>query len=190
MRNGQLCFVDHGDTCIGHPVFDFAMIANTHFIIPSVNPSYAGKFFTVEPRIMLRLWDDVFFLYFSGFSQERQNTVRQGIMAFAVLRQGLSPADKRVFSERVLMENVAATKRKLLPNIGHFSGLCSDVYLCPKPANQPNCLVIVGIVGRNASDKLGFYCTYPEGMYSPNRIREFYGCFMKAVKKLTGKDRV
>ena len=122
VRNGQLCFVDHGDTCIGHPVFDFAMIANTHFIIPSVNPSYARKFFTVDPCIMLRLWDDVFSLYFSGFSQERQNTVRQGIMACAVLRQGLSPADKRVFSERVLMENVAVTKRKLLPNIELITG--------------------------------------------------------------------
>ena len=90
----------------------------------------------------------------------------------------------------VLGNTVMFNYRNGTMNIGHFSELCSDVYLCPKPANQPNCLVIVGIVGRNASDKLGFYCTYPEGMYSPNRIREFYGCFMKAVKKLTGKDRV
>lgn len=90
----------------------------------------------------------------------------------------------------VLGNTVMFNYRNGTMNIGHFSELCSDVYLCPKPANQPNCLVIVGIVGRNASDKLGFYCTYPEGMYSPNRIREFYGCFMKAVKKLTGKDLV
>lgn len=122
VRDGELCFVDLGDTCVGHPIFDFAMIANTHFIIPSVNPSYAGKFFAVDPRIMLRLWDDVFRLYFSGVSQERQNIIRKGIMAFAILRQGLSPADGRVFPERVLKENVAVTKRKLLPEIDLITG--------------------------------------------------------------------
>ena len=122
VRNGTFCFVDLGDTCIGHPVFDFAMIANTHFIIPSVNPSYAGRFFAVDPSLMLKLWNDVFSLYFSGLSRERQNTVRKGIMAFAVLRQGLSPADGRVFPERVLMENVAVTKRELLPNIDLITG--------------------------------------------------------------------
>ena len=122
VRNGELCFVDLGDTCTGHPVFDFAMIANTHFIIPSVNPSYAERFFAVDPRIMLRLWDDVFSLYFSGCSPEKQKSVRKGIMAFAVLRQGLSPADGRVFPEQVLRGNVAVTKRKLLPEIDLITG--------------------------------------------------------------------
>lgn len=122
VRNGELCFVDLGDTCVGHPVFDFAMMANTHYIIPSVNPSYAAQFFSVDPRIMLRLWDDVFASYFSGFPAERQNTIRKGIMAFAVLRQGLSPADGRVFPERVLRENVAVVKRKLLPEIDLITG--------------------------------------------------------------------
>ena len=90
----------------------------------------------------------------------------------------------------VLGNTVMFNYRNGTMNIGRFSKLCSDVYLCPKPANQPNCLVIAGIVGRNGSDELAFYCTYPEGLYSQNRIREFYGCFMKAVKKLTGKDRI
>ena len=90
----------------------------------------------------------------------------------------------------VLGNTVMFNYRNGTMNIGRFSKLCSDVYLCPKPANQPNCLVIAGIVGRNGSDELGFYCTYPEGLYSQNRIREFYGCYMKAVKKLTGKDLI
>ncbi|MCQ2457617.1 MAG: AMP-binding protein [Clostridia bacterium] len=90
----------------------------------------------------------------------------------------------------VLGNTVMFNYRNGTMNIGRFSALCSDVYLCPKPAGQPNCLVIAGIVGRHGSDELGFYCTYPEGLYSKNRIREFYECFVSAVKKLTGKDRV
>lgn len=121
-RDGNLCFVDLGDTCIGHPVFDFAMIANTHFIIPSVNPSYAEKYFEVSSLTMLRLWEDLFSLYFSEYSPERQDAIRKGILAFAVLRQGLSPADGRVFPEKVLKGNVAAARRTLIPEIDLIIG--------------------------------------------------------------------
>ena len=122
VKNGELFFVDLGDLCLGHPVFDFAMIANTHFIIPSVNPSYAEKYFAVSPERMLQLWSDLFHRYFSEISLESQNTIKRGIMAFAVLRQGLSPADGRVFPERVLKENVAAAKKRLLPEIDFITG--------------------------------------------------------------------
>ena len=122
VKNGELFFVDLGDICLGHPVFDFAMIANTHFIIPSANPSYAEKYFAVPPELMLELWSELFQRYFSGISSERQNTVRRGIMAFAVLRQGLSPADGRVFPEPVLKGNVAAARKRLLPEIDSVIG--------------------------------------------------------------------
>lgn len=117
VKNGELFFVDLGDICIGHPVFDFAMIANTHFIIPSVNPAYAVKYFSVSPELMLQLWNDLFYRYFSGIPHESQNTIKRGIMAFAVLRQGLSSADGRVFPEKVLKANVAAVRKSLLPEI-------------------------------------------------------------------------
>lgn len=90
----------------------------------------------------------------------------------------------------VLANTVMFNYRNGTMDIGRFAGLCRDIYLCPKPADQSNCLVIAGIVGRHGSDDLGFYCTYPEGLYSKNRIREFYGCFKKAVNKLTEKDCV
>ena len=122
VKNGELCFVDLGDICLGHPVFDFAMIANTHYIIPSVNPSYAEKYFAVQPKLMLQLWSDLFHRYFSGTSLESQKTVKRGIMAFAVLRQGLSPADGRVFPKEILKENVAAARKRLLPDIDSITG--------------------------------------------------------------------
>lgn len=117
MKDGVLYFLDLGDTCFGHPVFDFAMIANTHFIIPSVNPVYALKYFAVPPELMQRLWNDLFMMYFSDYEPEKQKMIRKQIMAFAMLRQGLSPADGRVFSKEVLAGNVLAVKRKLLPDI-------------------------------------------------------------------------
>ena len=117
-----LVFVDLGDACLGHPVFDFAMMANTHFIIPKMNPAYAEKYFAVPAALMLRLWDDVFNSFFSAYSPEEQSRIRQGIMAFAVLRQGLSPADGRVFPEEVLAGNVAAVKKRLLPQIEQITG--------------------------------------------------------------------
>ena len=122
VQNGGLVFVDLGDTCLGHPVFDFAMMANTHYIIPKMNPSYAEKYFAVPAPLMLRLWDDVFKGCFSAYSHEEQFRIRQGIMAFAVLRQGLSPADGRVFPEQVLAGNVAAVKKRLLPQIEQITG--------------------------------------------------------------------
>lgn len=88
----------------------------------------------------------------------------------------------------VLQSTVMFNYRNGTMNIGRFSKLCREVYLCPKPKNQPNCLVIVGIVGQPGSDNLGFYCTYPEGLYSEKAIRKFYGCFEAAVRQLTGKE--
>ena len=122
VNNNELFFVDLGDLCLGHPLFDFAMIANTHFIIPSMNPAYAAKYFAVAPEQMLRLWDELFAGYFTEMSPGRQNTVKKQIMAFAILRQGLSPADSRTFPEKVLQGNVAVTKKKLLPEIDALIG--------------------------------------------------------------------
>ena len=89
----------------------------------------------------------------------------------------------------VLQNTVMFNYRNGTMNIGRFGKLCNEVYLCPKPANQPNCLVIAGIVGQPGSDSLGFYCTYPEGVYSEEAIRRFYGCFTSAVRQLTGKEK-
>lgn len=122
VKNGELFFVDLGDMCLGHPVFDFAMIANTHYIIPGMNPAYAEKYFAVPPGLMLTLWDDVFTGCFSGFSNKKQDEIKKEIMAFAVLRQGLSPADGRVFSKQVLSGNVAAARKRLLPDIENITG--------------------------------------------------------------------
>ena len=94
-----------------------------------------------------------------------------------------------ILENRELLGNrVMFNYRNGTMDIGAFGRLCSEVYLCPKPANQPNGLVIVGIVGQPNSDDLGFYCTYPEGLYSETAIRRFYGFFRSAVKRLTGKE--
>lgn len=122
VKKDELFFVDLGDICIGHPVFDFAMIANTHFIIPSVNPSYTEKYFAVSSELMIQLWNDLFHQYFNEISLEKQNGIKKEIMAFAILRQGLSPADRRSFPEKILKENVAVTKNKLLPEIDSVIG--------------------------------------------------------------------
>lgn len=122
VKDGEPFFVDLGDMCLGHPVFDFAMIANTHYIIPKINPSYAEKYFVVPAQLMQMLWDDVFTCYFSEYTAERQAEIKEGIMAFAVLRQGLSPADGRVFPKQVLEGNVAVTRMRLLPNIEKITG--------------------------------------------------------------------
>ena len=122
VQNGGLVFVDLGDMCLGHPVFDFAMMANTHYIIPKVNPGYAEKYFAVPAPLMLQLWEDVFHGFFSAYSPEEQSRIRQSIMAFASLRQGLSPADGRAFPESVLAGNVDAAKKRLLPQIEQLTG--------------------------------------------------------------------
>ncbi len=90
----------------------------------------------------------------------------------------------------VLQNTVMFNYRNGTMNIGRFAKLCNEVYLCPKPANQPNCLVIAGIVGQPRSEDLGFYCTYPEGVYSEDAIRRFYACFTDAVHQLTGKEEL
>lgn len=125
VKDSLLYFVDLGDTCTGHPVFDWAMIANTHRIIPSVNPAYAEEYFAVPAERMLRLWEDLFARYFAAYSPEKRSAIEKGIMAFAVLRQGLSPADGRVFPEKILRANAAAAKQKLLPGIEAVSA-CLD----------------------------------------------------------------
>ena len=122
VQNGEFCFVDLGDICLGHPIFDFSMIANTHFIIPTVNPSYAEKYFTVPAERMLGLWEDLFRMSFSVSTAEEQARIRKQILAFAVLRQGLSPADGRVFPEQILQANTAAVKKRLLPDIDRIIG--------------------------------------------------------------------
>lgn len=90
----------------------------------------------------------------------------------------------------VLQNTVMFNYRNGTMDLGRFAELCREVYLCPKPADQPNCLVIAGIVGRPGSDDLSFYCTYPEGVYSEEAIRRFYADFTAAVRKLTGKEPI
>lgn len=91
-------------------------------------------------------------------------------------------------NKELLVNTVMFNYRNGTMNIGLFAKLCNEVYLCPKTKNQPNCLIIAGIVGQPGSDRLGFYCTYPEGVYSENAIQKFYGCYVKAIEKL--KERV
>lgn len=122
VKDDELFFVDLGDICLGHPIFDFAMIANTHHIIPSVNPSYAEKYFAVSSKLMIQLWNDLFNQYFCQVPRESQNEIKREIMAFATLRQGLSPADGRSFPEKILKENVSITKKRLLSEIDSFIG--------------------------------------------------------------------
>lgn len=122
VKDDELFFVDLGDICLGHPIFDFAMIANTHYIIPSVNPSYAEKYFAVSSKLMIQLWNDLFNQYFCQVPRESQNEIKREIMAFATLRQGLSPADGRSFPEKILKENVSITKKRLLSKIDSFIG--------------------------------------------------------------------
>ena len=90
----------------------------------------------------------------------------------------------------VLQNTVMFNYRNGTMDIGSFAGLCNEVYLCPKPADQPNCLVIAGIVGQPGSDNLEFYCTYPKGVYSEEAIRHFYDDFTAAVHQLTGKEEI
>ncbi len=122
VKGGELFFVDLGDLCIGHPVFDFAMIANTHYIIPKMNPVYAERYFAVPAQLMLTLWEDMFTHFFSDFPAGKQVEIRKEIMAFANLRQGLSPADGRVFPREVLEGNVAVVRKRLLPEIEEYTG--------------------------------------------------------------------
>lgn len=122
VKDGAFFFVDLGDLCLGHPVFDFAMMANTHYIIPRMNPAYAEKYFAVPSGLMLELWDEIFTGCFSDCSPQKQGEIKKEIMAFAILRQGLSPADGRVFSKQVLEGNVAVTRRRLLPEIETLTG--------------------------------------------------------------------
>lgn len=90
----------------------------------------------------------------------------------------------------VLQNTVMFNYRNGTMDIGNFAKLCNEVYLCPKPANQPNCLVISGIVGQPGSNNLGFYCTYPEGVYSEEAIHRFYNDFIAAVHQLTRKEKI
>ena len=116
-------------------------------------------------------------------AKEMMNDVREQFDFFATHCDIPYILDEKEFLSNTVMFNY----RNGTMNIGLFSKLCDEVYLCPKPKNQPNCLVIAGIVRQPGSDKLGFYCTYPEGVYSENAIRRFYGCFVKAVNKLKEK---
>lgn len=88
----------------------------------------------------------------------------------------------------VLTNTVMFNYRNGTMKVGRFGKLMKDLYLCPKPKGQPNCLVIAGITGTPGRDKLGFYCTYPEGVYSEKAIYAFYLSFVKAVKKLSGEE--
>lgn len=84
----------------------------------------------------------------------------------------------------VLGNTVMFNYRDGTMDLGSFAKLIRDVYLCPKPIDQPNCLVIAGVTGRPGSDALGFYCTYPAGLYSEDQIRRFYQHFASAFEKL------
>lgn len=69
-------------------------------------------------------------------------------------------------------------------DFGAFRDLAAFVSMMQRDKNQPNCLFNTGILDREDSDSLGFYCNYPKGMYSRQTADAFSRRFLEAVHAL------
>lgn len=73
-------------------------------------------------------------------------------------------------------------------DFGSFRNLAVFVSMLQRDKNQPNCLFNTGILDREDSDSLGFYCNFPKGMYSQQTVAAFGRRFLEAVHALTGDE--
>ena len=72
-------------------------------------------------------------------------------------------------------------------DFGEFKELSEFVSMLRRDRDQPNCLFNTGVLDREDSERLDFYCNYPRGLYSQERVARFGESFVKAVRFLTGE---
>ncbi len=73
-------------------------------------------------------------------------------------------------------------------DFGAFRDLAVFVSMLQRDRNQPNCLFNTGILDREDSDSLGFYCNFPKGMYSQQTAAAFSQRFLDAVRALADDE--
>ena len=73
-------------------------------------------------------------------------------------------------------------------DFGAFRDLAVFVSMLQRDRNQPNCLFNTGILDREDSDSLGFYCNFPKGMYSQQTAAAFSERFLDAVRALADDE--
>ena len=66
-------------------------------------------------------------------------------------------------------------------DFGGFKDLTEFVSMMRRDKNQPNCLFNIGVIDREDSDRLDFYCNYPRGMYEQRTVAHFGESFVRAV---------
>ena len=70
-------------------------------------------------------------------------------------------------------------------DFGEFNELSEFISLLRRDKDQPNCLFNTGVLDREGSGRLDFYCNYPRGMYSQEGVARFGESFVKAVRFLS-----
>lgn len=75
-------------------------------------------------------------------------------------------------------------------DFGAFRGLADFVSMLPRDKDQPNCLFNAGILDREDSDALGFYCNFPRGKYSLQTVSAFGRRFLEAVRALKNDETI
>ena len=70
-------------------------------------------------------------------------------------------------------------------DFGAFRALADFVSMLRRENDQPNCLFNVGILDKADADRLDFYCNYPKGMYSAEKVKQFASSFLESVRRLT-----
>ena len=70
-------------------------------------------------------------------------------------------------------------------DFGEFKDISEFVSMMRRDPNQPNCLFNIGVLDREDSDRLDFYCNYPREMYTQGMVEHFGKKFVKTVLFLT-----
>ncbi len=66
-------------------------------------------------------------------------------------------------------------------DFGEFEELSEFASMMRRDKNQPNCWFNTGVIDKEESEQLDFYCNYPRGMYTPGTVEHFGKSFVKAV---------
>lgn len=69
-------------------------------------------------------------------------------------------------------------------DFGTFKDLSVFISTLQRDKDQPNCLFNTGVLDREDSDTLGFYCNFPKGKYSLQTVSGFGRHFLEAVHAL------
>lgn len=126
VQNGELVLIDMADITFGHPIFDFAGMGLTHWIMATRTPERAISIVGLEAEKVINLWEAVLKHTFGHLPEEEQDNRRKLIEKFIMLKYALAPAVNKNMPDEMKQNLVKSARMSFFPIAESLVGMIKE----------------------------------------------------------------